>query len=100
MSASLLHRVVRGFAVYGLWVTLPFATPWTAGALLDVLRRVHEGLAPSGDAMPPFTPMHLFLVALFGVMAVSWALEAAGMLVQGALLLGARRREAAAALGT
>ncbi|MHA7634977.1 hypothetical protein [Corallococcus sp. M7] len=139
MSASLLQRAVRGFAVYDLCVTLPFATPWTADAMLGVMRQVHEGLALGGEAMPAFTPMHLFFVALFGVLAVIWALvrvlqptalhgaidtvgrglvaawmvlaltqgasrvlgaflvmEAAGMFVQGALLLGARRAVAPA----
>lgn len=139
MRVPLLHRVVRGFAVYDLCVTLPFATPWTAGALLDVMRRVHEGVGLGGEAMPPFTPVHLFFVALFGVLAVIWALvrilqptalhgaidtvgrgvvsawmvlaltqgasqvlgafivmEAAGMFVQGSLLLGARRVAASA----
>ncbi|MBN8230214.1 hypothetical protein JYK02_22130 [Corallococcus macrosporus] len=130
----MLQRAVRGFAVYDLCVTLPFATPWTAGAMLGVMRWVHEGLAPGGEPMPAFAPVHLFFVALFGVLAVMWALirilqptalhgaidtvgrglvtswmvlvlsqgatrilgaflvmEAAGMFVQGALLLGARR---------
>ncbi|RKH55076.1 hypothetical protein [Corallococcus aberystwythensis] len=143
MSPSLLQRAVRGFAVYDLVVTLPFATPWTAGAMLGVMRWVHEGLALGGEAMPAFASVHLFFVALFGVLAVIWALvrilqptalhgaidtvgrglvaswmvlalmqgatqvlgaflvmEAAGMFVQGALLLGARRRVAAAATGT
>ncbi|WP_375755573.1 hypothetical protein [Corallococcus exercitus] len=139
MSPSLLQRAVRGFAVYDLCVTLPFATPWTAAAMLGVMRWVHEGLALGGEALPAFTPMHLFFVALFGVLAVIWALvrvlqptalhgaidtvgrglvaawmvlaltqgasqvlgaflvmEAAGMFVQGAFLLGARRQAASA----
>ncbi|GMU02664.1 hypothetical protein KH5H1_67840 [Corallococcus caeni] len=142
MSPSLLHRVIRGFAVYDLCVTLPFATPWTAGAMLGVMQWAHEGLALRGEAMPAFMPVHLFFVALFGVLAVIWALvrilqptalhgaidtvgrglvvawmvlaltqgatrvlgaflvmEAAGMFVQGALLLGVRRRVAASTMG-
>ncbi|RKI35354.1 hypothetical protein D7Y27_32075 [Corallococcus sp. AB004] len=142
MSSSLLRRAVRGFAVYDLCVTLPFATPWTAEAMLGVMQWAHEGLALGGEATPAFTPMHVFFVALFGVLAVIWALvrvlqptalhgaidtvgrglvsawmvlaltqgasqvlgvflvmEAAGMFVQGALLLGARSRAAAPATG-
>ncbi|CAM4496508.1 hypothetical protein [Corallococcus exiguus] len=144
MSSSLLRRAVRGFAAYDLIVTLPFATPWTAEAMLGVMRWMHESLALGGEAMPVFTPVHVFFVALFGVLAVIWALvrvlqptalhgaidtagrglvsawmvlvltqgasqvlgvflvmEAAGLFVQGALLLGARSRAAAApATGT
>ncbi|MBZ4375049.1 hypothetical protein [Corallococcus sp. AS-1-6] len=134
MNSALLPRAVRGFAVYDLCVTLPFATPWTADAMLGVMRWAHEGLALGGESTPAFTPTHLFFVALFGVLAVIWALvrvlqptalhgaidtvgrglvsawmvlalaqgasqvlgvflvmEVAGMVVQGALLLGARR---------
>ncbi|RKG61269.1 hypothetical protein D7V80_35295 [Corallococcus sp. CA054B] len=143
MRSSLLRRAVRGFAVYDLCVTLPFATPWTAGAMLGVMSQVHEGLTLGGEAVPAFMPTHVFFVALFGVLAVIWALvrvlqptalhgaidtvgrglvsawmvlalmqgatpvlgaflvmEAAGMFVQGALLLGARRRDVAPATGT
>ncbi|NNC07956.1 hypothetical protein HJC10_34605 [Corallococcus exiguus] len=143
MSSSLLRRVVRGFAVYDLCVTLPFATPWTAEAMVGVMQWAHEGLTLGGEAMPAFTPVHVFFVALFGVLAVIWALvrvlqptalhgaidtvgrglvsawmvlaltqgasqvlgvflvmEAAGMFVQGALLLGARSRAADPATGT
>ncbi|NOK22224.1 hypothetical protein [Corallococcus carmarthensis] len=142
MSPSPLQRAVRGFAVYDLLVTLPFATPWTAAAMLGAMRWAHEGLSLRGEAMPAFTPTHLFFVALFGVLAVIWALvrilqptalhgaidtvgrglvaswmvlaitqgasqvlgtfmvmELAGMFVQGALLLGARRRDAAPVAG-
>ncbi|RKH78857.1 hypothetical protein D7Y21_34935 [Corallococcus sp. AB045] len=143
MSSSLLRRAVRGFAVYDLCVTLPFATPWTAGAMVGVMSWAHEGLSLGGEAVPAFTPTHVFFVALFGVVAVMWALvrvlqptalhgaidtvgrglvsawmvlaitqgasqvlgvflvmEAAGMFVQGALLLGARRRDVAPATGS
>ncbi|TSC23145.1 hypothetical protein [Corallococcus sp. Z5C101001] len=68
------RRIVRGFALYDLAVTLPFATPWTAQVMLSVMEQVHQGVSLGGEAMPPFTPMHLFFVALFGVLAVIWAL--------------------------
>ncbi|NNC18325.1 hypothetical protein HJC22_21670 [Corallococcus exiguus] len=74
MSFSLLRRAVRGFAAYDLIVTLPFVTPWTAEAMLGVMRWMHEGLALGGEGMPVFTPTHVFFVALFGVLAVMWAL--------------------------
>ncbi|RKH58604.1 hypothetical protein D7X96_36630 [Corallococcus interemptor] len=38
VSAALLQRAVRGFAVYDLCVTLPFATQWTAEALASAPR--------------------------------------------------------------
>ena len=139
-GSPLLRRIVRGCALYDLVVTLPFATPWTAEAVLGVLGQVHQALGLRGEAMPLFTPMHLFFVTLFGVLAVTWAvarivqpgaflgtvdtvarvpvslwmllalahgatqvlvgflvMELAGMVAQGAVLLGAvKRREGAA----
>lgn len=126
MSASLLQRAVRGFAVYDLSVTVPFATPWTAEAMLGVMRWVNGGLSLSGETVPAFTPLHLFFVTLFGVLAVIWelvrirqptalhgaidtvgrglvaswrvlALMQGASQVQGALLLGGRREALASA---
>ncbi|NVJ22026.1 MULTISPECIES: hypothetical protein [Myxococcus] len=72
-DAPLLRRIVRGSAVYDLVVTLPFATPWTADAVLSLMRQVHQALALGGEPMPSFAPMPLFFTSLFGVLAVLWA---------------------------
>ncbi|RKH32176.1 hypothetical protein D7Y13_33180 [Corallococcus praedator] len=72
-DSSLLRRIIRGSALYDLVVTLPFATPWTAEVALSLMGQTHEALSLRGEAMPVFTPMHLFFVSLFGVLAVLWA---------------------------
>ncbi|MCY1041052.1 hypothetical protein OV208_06955 [Corallococcus sp. bb12-1] len=72
-DSSLSRRVVLASALYDLTVTLPFATPWTADAVLSGVRSVHHALSLGGDAPPAFTPMHLFFVALFGTIVSLWA---------------------------
>ncbi|RYZ35728.1 MAG: hypothetical protein EOO71_34395 [Myxococcaceae bacterium] len=72
-DSSLLRRIIRGSALYDLIVTLPFATPWTAEAVLSLMRWTHESLSLGGEAMPAFSAMPLFFVSLFGVLAVLWA---------------------------
>ncbi|NMO23510.1 hypothetical protein HPC49_53390 [Pyxidicoccus fallax] len=66
-------RVVRASALYDLFVTLPFATPWTAGLLLDHLRQLHVHLGLPGAMPPDFDPLHLFFVSLFGTIVSLWA---------------------------
>jgi len=66
-------RAVRVSALCDLAITLPFATPWTAGFLIDHLRQLHVQLGLSGALPPGFDPMHLFFVSLFGTIATLWA---------------------------
>jgi hypothetical protein len=73
LHSSPSRRVVFASALYDLVVTLPFATPWSAEAVLAGIRRVHHALALGGDAPPAFTPTHLFFVALFGTIVSLWS---------------------------
>ena len=50
-------RVVLASALYDLFVTLPFATPWTAGWLLDHLRQLHVQFGLPGAVPPDFGPL-------------------------------------------
>ncbi|MCY1029996.1 hypothetical protein OV207_00870 [Corallococcus sp. BB11-1] len=72
-DSSLSRRVVLASALYDLAVTLPFATPWTADAVLSGVRDVHHALSLGGDPLPAFTPTHLFFVALFGTIVSLWS---------------------------
>lgn len=72
-SPGRASRVVRASALYDLVVTLPFATPWTAGWLIEHLRTLHGALGLFGEAPPGFGPLHLFFVSLFGTIVSLWA---------------------------
>ncbi|RKH03874.1 hypothetical protein D7X74_35870 [Corallococcus sp. CA047B] len=72
-DSSLSRRVVLASALYDLVVTLPFATPWTADVVLSGIRQVHHALSVGGEALPVFTPTHLFFVALFGTIVSLWS---------------------------
>lgn len=73
-DSSLLRRVVRGFAVYDLVITLPFLTPWSAEWMLRAFRDVHLALSLGGEPMPAFALQHVFFVTLFGVLVGIWSL--------------------------
>ncbi|MGE6763031.1 hypothetical protein ACQKGO_33780 [Corallococcus interemptor] len=73
MNASLLRRVVFASALYDFVVTVPFATPWTADAVLSSIRSLHHALGLGGDPLPAFTSTHLFFVALFGTIVTLWS---------------------------
>ena len=66
-------RVVRASALYDLFVTLPFATPWTASLVVEGLHRLHGQLGLAGAAPPAFDPLHLLFVSLFGTIVTLWA---------------------------
>jgi hypothetical protein len=68
-----IRRVVFGSAVYDFFVTVPFATPWTADAVLSVVRSLHQTFGVGGEVPPPFAPSHLVFVSLFGTMTALWA---------------------------
>ncbi|MBZ4334801.1 hypothetical protein NR800_27680 [Corallococcus interemptor] len=70
---SLLRRVVFASALYDFVVTVPFATPWTAEAVLASIRSAHLALGLGGEPLPAFTSTHLFFVALFGTIVTLWS---------------------------
>ena len=74
VTESRYLRLVRASAAYDLIVTLPFATPWSAGWLLDKLGGLHAAAGLPGAAPPPFAPQHLFFVSLFGTVVVLWSI--------------------------
>ncbi|RKH40555.1 hypothetical protein D7X55_34405 [Corallococcus sp. AB049A] len=72
-DSPLLRRVVFASALYDFVVTVPFATPWTADAVLSSIRSLHHALGLGGEALPAFTSTHLFFVALFGTIVTLWS---------------------------
>ncbi|MFP2924117.1 hypothetical protein ACLESO_02650 [Pyxidicoccus sp. 3LG] len=64
---------MRASALYDLFVTLPFATPWTAGLVVEGLHRLHGLFGLAGEAPPAFDSLHLLFVSLFGTIVTLWA---------------------------
>ncbi len=73
-SLRAASRVVRASALYDFFVTVPFATPWTASWLIEHLHQLHQQLGLSGAEPPAFEPLHLFFVSLAGTIVTLWAL--------------------------
>jgi hypothetical protein len=61
-------------AIYDLVVTVGFATPFTAAALLQFTRWVHEALGLPGTPVPVLGPAELMFVSMFGTAVTMWAL--------------------------
>lgn len=72
-TPSLTRRIVLASALYDLAVTAPFATPWTADAVLSLVRAMHHALGLGGEPPPPFASTHLFFVSLFGTIVTLWS---------------------------
>lgn len=82
MTSRLLHdetpvRAGRVGAWYDLVVTVGFATPWTAAALLDLMRTVHRAADLPGEPLPAFEGPHLLFVTLFGAAVTMWSIARA-----------------------
>ncbi|MFI5298286.1 MAG: hypothetical protein ACHREM_09330 [Polyangiales bacterium] len=68
------RRLVSVSALYDLVVTLPFATPFTARATLDLVATLHARLGLPGEAPPAFATTHVFFATLFGTVVVLWSI--------------------------
>lgn len=58
---------------YDLVVTVGFATPWTAAAVLALLREAHVRAGLPGEPLPAFDGPHLLFVTLFGAAVTMWS---------------------------
>ncbi|MFF2494328.1 hypothetical protein [Agromyces sp. NPDC058064] len=63
----------RAGAIYDLVVTVGFATPWTAAAVLGLTRWAHDALGLPGAQLPEFGATALMFVAMFGTVVTMWA---------------------------
>ncbi len=72
LAATTFRKIVLGSAIYDLFVTAPFATPWSfayAHARLDGINR-----QLGGAALPAFAPFHVLFACLLGSVVLVWAL--------------------------
>ncbi|MGW4931314.1 hypothetical protein ACWEOH_19435 [Agromyces sp. NPDC004153] len=67
-------RFGRAGALYDLVVTVAFATPWTATAMLDLQRRIHTALGLGGAPLPEFGPVELMFLSMMGTVVTMWAI--------------------------
>lgn len=66
------QQLVRASALYDLFVTAPFATPWTFAHLYAALGTLGAALGTGGD-LPAFTPMHTLFANLMGSIVLVWS---------------------------
>lgn len=72
MHPTAYSRIVRASGWYDLFVTAPFATPWTFALLHAHLSTVNLRLG--GAALPAFGPLHVLFACLMGTVVVLWSL--------------------------
>lgn len=66
------QHLVRASALYDLFVTAPFATPWTFARLYATLGVVGASLGTGGE-LPAFAPMHVLFANLMGSIVLVWS---------------------------
>ena len=71
MQRTTYTKIVRASGLYDLFVTAPFATPWTFAWLHAHLSAVNAGLG--GAPLPPFEPVHALFCCLMGTVVVLWS---------------------------
>ncbi|MFF2275546.1 hypothetical protein [Agromyces sp. NPDC058126] len=64
----------RAGAIYDLVVTVGFATPFTAAALLDLTRWVHDAFDLPGAQLPELGATALMFTSMFGTAVTMWAI--------------------------
>lgn len=72
-SSSRVRRVVFWGAVYDLVVSVPFASPFTAGATINLLSTLDETLGLSGEALTSPPPVVLLFASFFGTVVTLWS---------------------------
>ncbi len=73
MTTPSVRRVVFASALYDLLVTVLFATPWTARALLTALAGLHTALQLPGLTPAPPDALALMFANLMGSLVVVWS---------------------------
>jgi hypothetical protein len=71
LSTATFSRIVRASGVYDLFVTVPFATPWTFALVHGQLSDLNVALG--GTALPAFAPVHMLFACLLGTIVLVWS---------------------------
>ncbi|MDN2709264.1 hypothetical protein O0880_07470 [Janthinobacterium sp. SUN118] len=72
LSLSAFRRLVRASAIYDVFMTAAFATPWTFLLLREHLSTVNVRLG--GVPLPVFEPFHLLISSLLGSVVMVWSM--------------------------
>lgn len=73
MTSSIVRRTVRSSALYDLIISAPFALPFTAPVLFDVLGALHHSLGLSGLTPSSSDPYTVMFANLMGSIVVVWS---------------------------
>ncbi len=71
MHSTTYARIVRASGLYDLFITAPFATPWTFALLHGHLSTVNEAMG--GAPLPAFWPLHVLFACLMGSVVLLWS---------------------------
>ncbi|APA67737.1 hypothetical protein [Janthinobacterium sp. 1_2014MBL_MicDiv] len=72
LSLSAFRRLVRASAIYDVFMTAAFATPWTFLLLHEHLSTVNVRLG--GVPLPVFEPFHLLISSLLSSVVMVWSM--------------------------
>jgi len=71
LSRPASRPLVRASALYDLFLTAGFATPWTFALVHGHLSGLN--VAMGGAALPAFTPFHMLFACLMGSIVLVWS---------------------------
>ena len=71
ISLHAYHRITRASALYDIFATAPFATPWTFALLYTRLSETN--VAMGGAPLPPFELVHTLITCLMGSLVMLWS---------------------------
>lgn len=71
VSLPTYHRITRASALYDIFVTAPFATPWTFALVYPQLSDTNVWLG--GAPLPAFELVHVLITCLMGSLVMLWS---------------------------
>ena len=71
VSLPTYHRITRASALYDIFVTAPFATPWTFALVYPQLSDTNVWLG--GAPLPAFGLVHVLITCLMGSLVMLWS---------------------------
>ncbi|MFC0252275.1 hypothetical protein [Massilia consociata] len=76
LSLSTYYRITRASALFDIFFTAAFATPWTFTLFYEQLSNINVWMG--GEPLPPFALVHVLITCLMGTLVMLWSFTRLG----------------------